>query len=79
MRDKIPTPEPVPKDLICSICDQPWSLHPDDATVLDCVKLLKAKIPITLPTYPYVQWSYTDDRTYTSPWIHQVEWSGNIQ
>lgn len=51
-------PEPVPLSLVCSLCAEPWDLHGDEPTVLDCIRILKAKAPIfpsypTLPSYPY--------------------------
>lgn len=40
-----PIPSPVPKQVICSVCDQDWDLHPENPTLLDCVQILKRRIP----------------------------------
>jgi hypothetical protein len=38
-----PMPEPVIVKTICSLCDEPWELHGDKPTTLDCIRLLKAR------------------------------------
>lgn len=56
---KDPKPTPIVTSQKCSICDLDWELHPQDATVFDCIKLLKA-------VKPYV---YTSPQPYiTYPW-----------
>jgi hypothetical protein len=40
---KHPKPEPVVVSEVCSICGEDWAKHPEKATVLDCVEILKRK------------------------------------
>lgn len=40
-KKSLPTPEPVPKDLVCSVCGEPW--HEDDPTLTGCIAALKKK------------------------------------
>lgn len=70
-----PTPEPVPVNVVCSLCGEAWSLHAEidgEVSTLECIRLLKAKairyVPQPYPVYPYVQpyrwpngvgWTYT--------------------
>jgi hypothetical protein len=50
----IPRPEPVPKDVACSVCDLPWTDHKPSrgkVDVSECVRLLKAELarrPLTI-------------------------------
>lgn len=56
---KYPRPQPVVTSTICSLCDEPWESHGDDPTVLDCLRLLKAKrytpSPYVNPVASYYQ------------------------
>lgn len=45
---RVPTPKPVVVEQVCSICDEDWAEHPEDATVMDCVEILKNKRGIKL-------------------------------
>lgn len=67
---KSPKPTPVPTNIICSICDEPWGLHQEvngEVSTLECIRLLKAKRwtptitvnprPWVYPVYP--TWPYT--------------------
>lgn len=62
---KIPTPKAVPKNLVCDTCGEDWDLHPEDATVMDCLEIAKSKQvrPACVHHYHtcwcYHQWTYT--------------------
>lgn len=58
---KPPVPQPVVTAQKCSICELDWSLHGVDPTVLDCIRLLKARIPSVTINVPIV-------RPYVAPW-----------
>lgn len=48
-------PQPVIVNTICSLCGEPWEQHGDKPTTLDCIRLLKAKVPvapIVIQPYP---------------------------
>ena len=53
-------PEPVIRSTVCSLCDEPWESHGDDPTVLDCIRLLKAKryTPPYVPSYTPITAGY---------------------
>lgn len=55
-------PTPVAVTTICSVCGLDWTLHGEDATTDDCIKLLKAELAkrpavrpyaYPMPVYPY--------------------------
>ena len=69
---KNPTPQPVVVTTVCSLCGEGWELHGDNPTTLDCIRLLKARIPTVtitrpyvVPAYPYTPWWYQSGTTYT--------------
>lgn len=37
-------PEPTPISVVCTLCGLAWDRHPDKATALDCIDLLKADL-----------------------------------
>lgn len=39
----VPTPKPVVVEQVCSLCEEDWAEHPENATALDCIEILKAK------------------------------------
>ena len=39
----LPVPHPVSINEVCSECGEMWVLHPPNATLVDCVRLLKNK------------------------------------
>lgn len=50
-----PTPEPVPVNVVCSLCGEAWSLHAEidgEVSTLECIRLLKAKARANLPPRP---------------------------
>lgn len=56
-------PEPVPVNVVCSLCGEAWTLHREDngeVTTLECIRLLKAKayrptyVPQPYPVYPTI-------------------------
>lgn len=74
-------PEPVPVNVVCSLCGEPWSLHCADAngevTTLECIKLLKAAKNRIGPTYipqPYPVYPRYPGWWQTTP-IPQVTWT----
>ena len=47
-------PEPIPMNVVCSLCGEPWVLHASvdgEVSTLECIRLLKAKSP-TIRWYP---------------------------
>lgn len=75
------TPQPVPTNVICSICGEPWHEHKEDAkgevSTLECVRLLKARVAAS-PTIIYRdRWSGPYWSTVTTPYIN-VSSSGSI-
>lgn len=50
---KTPKPEPVAVNIVCSLCELPWSQHGDDPTTLDCIRLLKQRNLYTPFPRPY--------------------------
>jgi hypothetical protein len=50
---KHPKPEPVVVSEVCSICGEDWAKHPEKATVLDCVEILKRR-----PKFVTGQWQH---------------------
>jgi hypothetical protein len=40
---KVASPQPIPIKIVCSLCGEPWEEHPENATALDCIEILKAK------------------------------------
>jgi hypothetical protein len=58
-------PEPVAKNVVCSLCDEPWSDHKPDSkgnvSTLECIRLLKRRPKWNWhgpTTWPY-QWTST--------------------
>lgn len=62
-------PEPVPVNVVCSLCGESWVLHQQDdngeVTTLECIRLLKARatqipciVPQPYPVYPQRMWPY---------------------
>jgi hypothetical protein len=47
-------PEPVIVKTICSLCDEPWELHGDNPTTLDCIRLLKARPTTVIQQAPTI-------------------------
>lgn len=64
---KVPTPKPIPIEIACSLCGEDWNLHPEDATALDCIEILKAK-KAKHDCCHHVHW------TYTYPWYNTTTW-----
>lgn len=69
-------PEPVPTNVVCSLCGEAWSLHREDergdVTTLECIRILKAKKPQyvwrpqpVFPAYPAQPW-YSSFPTITT-------------
>lgn len=57
-------PQPVVVATVCSLCDEPWEDHGPEPTVLDCIRLLKARPYQTVIVNP-------------SPWVPiQPAWPG---
>lgn len=53
-RTTLAVPEPVPERLICSVCGLDWRTHPERATLLDCIALLRARVYRPFPNVvPY--------------------------
>lgn len=52
----MPRPRPITTERICSECELDWELHPSNATLSDCVRLLKSRgqTICLLPHYPVV-------------------------
>lgn len=47
-------PSPVSKWVVCAICDLDWTSHGPDPTLMDCIRLLKARNwtqPYSWPTH----------------------------
>lgn len=56
-RAAVEVPEPVVVATRCSVCDLPWEGHGAEPSVMDCVRLLKARVPRpyvapVIPWYP---------------------------
>ena len=65
---KLPVPRPVSINEVCSECGEIWALHPENATLVDCVRLLKAKPSTTyLQSLPCNCWCHHSG-TVTYPW-----------
>lgn len=46
-------PTPVSKWIVCSVCDLDWNAHGPSPTLMDCVRLLKARgVYQPYPHYP---------------------------
>lgn len=60
----LPIPEPVPTNVVCSACGEQWSLHGENPTLLDCIRVLKMyRQPRPVPYYP---WYTNPIITYTT-------------
>ena len=64
-KDRTAKPEPVPVNVVCSLCGEAWASHratDGEVTTLECIRLLRAKasrptyVPYRpVPVYPYTQ------------------------
>jgi hypothetical protein len=83
----LPTPQPVVVSEVCSICGEDWGEHPEKATVLDCVEILKRR-----PKFVTGQWQhyqsvippYTINAPNTNDAVHQgngytIDSSGSVR
>lgn len=56
-RSSVVRPEPVPVNVVCSLCGEAWVLHQEtdgEVSTLECIRLLKAKANRIGPAYlPY--------------------------
>jgi hypothetical protein len=77
-----PSPKPIPINVVCDLCNEPWHLHQadetGDVTTLECIRLLKLKavpqyrgpVVIDRPVpYPYPVYP-------NIPWPHRWYGSG---
>ena len=72
-KTKIATPEPVPVNVVCSLCGESWHLHNEvdgEVTTLECIRLLRARAPqiIWRDRWNPITWPYTITQPYTSPY-----------
>jgi len=65
-------PQPVNKYVVCSVCDFPWSMHGDDPTLMDCIRILKQHV---VRPQPYWDWTWRP----TSPHIRTYTGTTSIQ
>ena len=61
---KAPKPTPIPENLICSVCELDWKLHPEGPTVEDCIVLLKKEVRKAPPS---ISWTYPYHTSWTNP------------
>lgn len=64
------SPKPIVTKTVCSLCGLDWEKHPDNASALDCIALLKAEVakpaPVTIPWKPQpLTWPMREE----PPWI----------
>jgi hypothetical protein len=67
-----PRPEPVPQNVVCSVCGMQWHQHGDNPGLMTCIRLLKAELarrPATWTTNPIVMHPIT---TTTSGSFRQI-------
>lgn len=62
---RVPTPKPVVVEEVCSLCNEDWDLHPENATAADCIEILRAK-KVKHDCCHHIHWTYT--YPYTSTW-----------
>jgi hypothetical protein len=76
---KLPAPRAVSVNEICSECGELWALHPADATLLDCVRLLKLRPSTTIVTSPCNCWCH-HTLTVTPPALPYVPyyWTSDV-
>ena len=66
-------PQPIVVMLVCDVCGLDWDLHPEKATVLDCVDLLKGRLANR------TQWSSSQATYYTYPaTLPAITYTNNI-
>lgn len=67
-------PKPMPITIVCTLCGEPWELHPEDPTALDCIAILRAKPTTTVCTHTHYcwhqqNWPWWGGGTWTTPAI----------
>jgi hypothetical protein len=70
-------PQPVPKQLVCDLCDLPWEGHGDKPTKDDCIRLLKAELR-KRPSYTVTNLSPSSTIAQTTgniSWVTPEAWN----
>lgn len=63
MTSRVPKPEPIVVETVCSLCDQPWEDHGETPTTADCIRLLKQQL--ALRPAPTIAW-------HDYPWTNRI-------